>query len=133
MKSEVNEDRQLKVLLALIALALFANALNPWLQPPPVAAQQPPADLPMMEVHLRNMDQSMGGMANDLEQLVAVVTRLEGGSGGDGQCSWTLVDDVPTTGANGQIQATGDWAAVSSGGWSLRAVHDDGYVFERCR
>jgi hypothetical protein len=48
-------------------------------------------------------------------------------------CAWTLVSDAPTTGPNGQILATGDWAGVSRDGWSLRAVHDDGYVFEQCR
>jgi Pentapeptide repeats (8 copies) len=38
-------DRHIKILLALVAIALFLNALNPWLRPVPVAARQPPANL----------------------------------------------------------------------------------------
>lgn len=56
-------DRSTKVLLALVALGLLLNAINPWIYPSPVsAAQAPPANLPMMEVHLRNIDAALEGI-----------------------------------------------------------------------
>jgi hypothetical protein len=124
-------DRHVKVLLAIIALALLLNALNPWLRPMPVAAQRPPADLPMMEVHLRNMDSTLDGVARNIQTLVAA---MAGGPEGK-TCAWTVIDDggAADIGRDGNVSLTPAWRSVSRGGWTLEAVHGDEYVFERCR
>jgi hypothetical protein len=77
-------DRLTRTLLALIALALFLNALNPWLlSGPAFAAQNPPADLPMMEVHLRNIDaflnqsSNLGSIGTVLQNIERDVERIQ--------------------------------------------------------
>lgn len=52
-------DRTTKLLLALIALGLFMNALNPWLMPMPVAAQ----------------NQDIAGYLSDIESSVSRIAR----------------------------------------------------------
>ena len=124
-----------RALLAIIALGLFMNALNPWLRPTPVAAQQPPADLPMMEVHLRNIDSTLDEVENEIERLAATATLLAGGALGQLQCVWTLIDDGNTAdiGRDGQVNLPPVWETISRAGWTLKAVHGNEFVFERCR
>lgn len=142
--------RHIRILLALIAVALFLNALNPWLRPSPVAAQQPPADLPMMEVHLRNIDDSMDRFANDVRDLSEASRRmaasLEETSDDVGQllavtqrqqnetCVWTVIREGETSiGQDGAVSLSPAWSTVSRAGWKLRAIHGDDFVFEQCR
>lgn len=128
-------DPQIKALLVLIAIALFMNALGPWLRPAPaMAAQTPPADLPMMEVHLREMESYLEEIAPDIERIVELLIeqrdtqRLP-------QCDWTMIDDggTPTIGRNGELDLSPEWERVSRSGWMLKAVHSDEFIFERCR
>lgn len=54
----MTEDRTTKTLLALIALALFLNALNPWLRPT-VAEAQSPDTLSRIEEIVGNIDENL--------------------------------------------------------------------------
>lgn len=125
-------DRQIKVLLALIAAALFLNGLNPWLRPAPVLAATTQADLPAMETYLKNMDTYLADVERDVERLVQVFETSP--EAGQAVCEWSLICDGPTPGLgrNGEINMNPDWEAISQAGWMLKAVHNDEFVFERC-
>lgn len=127
-------DRQIKVLLATIAVALLLNGVNPWLRPMPAAAQaQPPADLPMMEVHLRNLDASMDEVENGVDRLVMLMSAMTDGM--PGLCVWTVINDggVANIGLNGRVDLPPNWDFVSREGFRLKAVHGDEFVFEKCQ
>lgn len=66
-------DKTTKVLLALIALALWMLALNPWLRPAPVQAADPPEPQTGIEIELsrvrdaiRDVDISIGALESVL-------------------------------------------------------------------
>lgn len=51
------------------------------------------------------------------------------------RCYWTWVGDDgnPDLGKDGKIELKGkDWQQASSGGWELKAVHENHYIFEKC-
>jgi hypothetical protein len=128
-------DRQIKLLLALIALALFINALNPWMQPVPAFAARSQADLPAMETYLRNMDAALNGSLEDIEaDLSRLVALAEVQGSSQPACEWSLIDDRGTAdiGRNGEVDLAPAWALVSQAGWTLKAVHGDEFIFERC-
>ena len=56
-------DKSTKLLLAVIAVALWLIALNPWLQPVSVAAAQ---DFSMMETYLAYIQTDVSSMKSDL-------------------------------------------------------------------
>jgi hypothetical protein len=58
-------DKTTKLLLALIALGLWANVLFPLLRPAPIAAQ----DFSGMEGYLGNIETTARGIANDLDRI----------------------------------------------------------------
>ena len=128
----MKSDLQIKSLLALIALALLMNALNPWLLPKPALAASTQADLPMMEVHLRNMDSYLEAVEGNVGRMVEL---LERDDPSQTECVWTMIDDGPTPqiGRDGATDLSPDWEEVSQAGWTLKAVHDNAFIFERCR
>ena len=128
----MNADRGTKVLLALIAGGLFLNAISEWRQPAAVLARTTQADLPAMELYLRNMDANLTEVEREIERLVQVLeiepqpTPVE--------CVWSLVSDggTPQISRNGVVNMSPDWEGMSEAGWSLKAVRNDEFIFERC-
>ena len=55
----MSNERITQALLALVALALLANAVNPWLVPRPVSAAQAPDTLSRIEETVANIDENL--------------------------------------------------------------------------
>jgi len=55
----MSNDRITQALLALVALALLANAVNPWLEPRPVSAAQAPDTLSRIEETVANINENL--------------------------------------------------------------------------
>jgi hypothetical protein len=61
-------DKLTKSLLAAIAIALWMIAMNPWLRPTPVAAQEK-VDLSQVESSLSSIESEVSSMGNDLGRM----------------------------------------------------------------
>lgn len=65
-------DTLTKSLLAAIAIALWIIAMNPWLQPMPVAAQE--------DVDLRRVESSLSSIQSDVLSMESDLGRLQRGT-----------------------------------------------------
>jgi len=61
-------DKLTKTLLSVIAIALWMIAMNPWVRPTPVLAQEK-VDLSQVESSLSSIDSSVSSMKNDLGRI----------------------------------------------------------------
>jgi hypothetical protein len=61
-------DKFTKSLLAAIAIALWMIAMNPWLRPTPVAAQES-TDLSKVESSLSSIQSDVSSMETDLKRI----------------------------------------------------------------
>jgi len=57
-------DKSTKLLLAVIAVALWLIALNPWLQPPPVSAQDSDRYLRRIQSSVSSIESSLRSIGN---------------------------------------------------------------------
>jgi hypothetical protein len=74
----VNTDKVTKLLLAVMALALWMIALNPWLQPTAVAAREE-TDLTNVESYLRSIRSSASSIQSDVSSMQSDLDGIETG------------------------------------------------------
>jgi hypothetical protein len=72
-------DNLTKILLAVIAIALWLIAANPWLQPMPVSAQEK-TDLSTVEASLSSIDNHFSSMENNISSMESDLSRLSRGT-----------------------------------------------------
>jgi len=135
----MNADRTTKLLLALIALGLCLNLARSGLGPQPVEAAAPQADLPAMEVALRNMEPDVEEIRRNFDRMVTVVERFERTTAALLQaqretpsCQWRVIDTggdpLGETGATPPVMQS-----LRGSEWMLKAVYGDELIFEACR
>lgn len=69
-------DKLTKMLLAAIVVALWMIALNPWLRPMPVAAQEK-TDLSQVESYLSDIQSDVSSMKSDVSSMQSDISSLE--------------------------------------------------------
>ena len=72
----MKSDRLTKSLLAAIAIALWMIAMNPWLRPIPVLAQEK-VDLSQIESSLSSIESGVSSMKSDLSTIESKVSSME--------------------------------------------------------
>jgi hypothetical protein len=68
----MNTDKVTKSLLAAIAVALWVIAMNPWLRPMPVAAQE--------RVDLGRVESSLDAIQSDISSMETALGRISKGT-----------------------------------------------------